>query len=72
MEKIFEAPKPKLIYVFRITDAAHHGCLKVGETTFEVDEDANVFDIKPNSTILNQAAKKRIDHYTQTAGIASE
>ena len=72
MEKIFEAPKPKLIYVFRITDAAHHGCLKVGETTFEVDEDANVFDIKPNSTILNQAAKKRIDQYTQTAGIAYE
>lgn len=72
MEKYFEAPKPKLIYVFRISDAAHHGCLKVGETTFEVDDDANPFDIKPNSSILNTAARKRIDQYTQTAGIAYE
>ncbi len=72
MEKYFEAPKPKLIYVIRITDAAHHGCLKVGETTFEVDEDSNPFDIKPNSSILNKAAHKRIDQYTQTAGIAYE
>lgn len=72
MEKYFEAPKPKLIYVFRISDAAHHGCLKVGETTFEVDDDANPFDIKPNSSILNTAAIKRINQYTQTAGIAYE
>lgn len=72
MENYFEAPKPKLIYVFRITDAAHHGCLKVGETTFDVDENVNPFDIKPNSSVLNAAARKRIDQYTQTAGIAYE
>lgn len=72
MENYFEAPKPKLIYVFRICDAAHNGCLKVGETTFNVDEDVNPLEIKPNSSILNAAARKRIDQYTQTAGIAYE
>ncbi len=72
MENYFEAPKPKLIYVFRISDPAHKGCLKVGETTFEVGEDINPLEIKPNSSILNAAARKRIDQYTQTAGIAYE
>lgn len=24
---------PKLIYIFRINDTAHAGCLKIGETT---------------------------------------
>ena len=32
--------KLKLIYVFRINDAAHRGCLKIGEATCE---DENVF-----------------------------
>ena len=59
--------KFKLIYVFRINDAAHEGCLKVGEATCE---DENIFDLAPNSKVLNQAAKKRINQYTQTAGIA--
>ncbi|MCC8114900.1 MAG: Eco57I restriction-modification methylase domain-containing protein [Bacteroidales bacterium] len=72
MERFFEAPKPKLIYAFRISDAAHAGCVKVGETTFALDEDQNPFDIKPNSTILNKAARKRIDQYTSTAGISYE
>lgn len=56
----------KLIYVFRINDHAHEGCLKIGEAT--VDDD-NLFDLNPNCSILNKAAKKRIDQYTQTAGI---
>lgn len=38
--------KLKLIYVFRIHDAAHHGCLKIGEATCE---DENVFGLSPNS-----------------------
>ena len=59
--------KLKLIYVFRINDAAHKGCLKVGEATCEND---NVFNLAPNSKILNESAKKRINQYTQTAGIA--
>ena len=59
--------KLKLIYVFRIHDAAHHGCLKIGEATCE---DENVFGLSPNSKALNETARKRINQYTQTAGIA--
>lgn len=59
--------KLKLIYVFRINDAAHCGCLKIGEATCE---DENVFGLSPNSKVLNEAARKRINQYTQTAGIA--
>ena len=59
--------KLKLIYVFRINDAAHRGCLKVGEATCNND---SVFGLAPNSKVLNESAKKRINQYTQTAGIA--
>lgn len=59
--------KLKLIYVFRINDTAHRGCLKIGETTCE---DENVFGLSPNNKALNEAARKRINQYTQTAGIA--
>lgn len=59
--------KLKLIYVFRINDTVHRGCLKIGEATCE---DENVFDLSPNSKALNEAARKRINQYTQTAGIA--
>ena len=31
--KFTSSLKLKLIYVFRINDAAHRGCLKVGEAT---------------------------------------
>ncbi len=61
---------PKLIYVMRINDPAHKGCLKVGDATVEggVLNNNNLF--RPNSNLLNQAAQKRINSYTQTAGIA--
>ncbi len=59
--------KLKLIYVFRINDAAHEGCLKVGEATCDSDD---VFGLAPNNKALNESAKKRINQYTQTAGIA--
>jgi len=58
--------KLKLIYVFRINDEEHKGCLKIGETT---SENENIFGLEPNSKPLNEAAKKRINQYTQTAGI---
>ena len=61
----FSSLKPKLIYVFRIIDAAHKGCLKIGETTFEEGD----ITLQPNSSALNKAAKKRIDQYTQTAAV---
>ena len=61
--------KLKLIYVFRINDAAHEGCLKIGEATIEGDKHS---DFKPNSKDLNTAARNRIRQYTQTAGIQYE
>src|SRR5574344_1686930 len=64
--KFTSSLKLKLIYVFRINDAAHRGCLKVGEATCDND---NVFGLAPNSKALNESAKKRINQYTQTAGI---
>ena len=59
--------KPKLIYVFRINDDTHLSCLKIGEATLN---DADVVGLAPNSSLLNKAAKERINSYTQTAGIA--
>lgn len=61
------ALKMKLIYVFRINDEAHRGCLKIGEATCKDD---TTLDQKPCCHALNQAAKERINQYTQTAGIA--
>ncbi len=58
--------KPKLIYVFRINDKEHEGCLKIGEATIGDGEDPG----GKNTNALNKAAKKRINSYTQTAGIA--
>lgn len=65
--KFTSSLKLKLIYVFRINDAAHQGCLKVGEATCDSD---SVFGLAPNSRALNESAKRRINQYTQTAGIA--
>ena len=62
--------KPKLIYVFRINDTAHAGCLKIGEATLPDGSDFGGFS--PCSHVLNQTAKKRIDQYTRTAGITYE
>lgn len=64
----FSKLKAKLIYVFRIPDAAHCDCLKIGEATFD---DGNI-TLPPNSSALNKAAKARIDQYTKTAGITYE
>ncbi len=65
--KFTSSLKLKLIYVFRINDQAHKGCLKIGEAT---TDNENIWGLEPNSKALNQAAKKRINQYTQTAGIA--
>lgn len=55
--------KNRLIYVFRINDATHRGCVKIGEAT------APDGFFQPNSKELNEAARKRINEYTNTAGI---
>ncbi len=65
--KFTSSLKLKLIYVFRINDDAHRGCLKIGEAT---SDNENIWGLEPNSKALNKAAKNRIDQYTQTAGIA--
>jgi hypothetical protein len=65
--KFTSSLKLKLIYVFRINDQAHRGCLKVGEAT---SDNENIWGLEPNSKALSRAAKARIDQYTQTAGIA--
>lgn len=65
--KFTSSLKLKLIYVFRINDDAHQDCFKIGEATAD---NVNIWGLEPNSKALNQAAKKRIDQYTQTAGIA--
>ena len=62
--------KPRLIYVFAIADKQHEGSLKIGETTLGDDTGAAL--AAPNSDVLNQAAKARIDQYTKTAGISYE
>ena len=62
--------KPRLIYVFAIADKQHEGSLKIGETTLV--EDIGAALTTPNSEVLNQAAKARIDQYTKTAAISYE
>jgi len=67
--KFTSSLKLKLIYVFRINDPEHKGCLKIGEAT---SDDENIWGLEPNSKALNEAARKRINQYTQTAGIRYE
>lgn len=56
-----------LIYIFEIPDQAHQGKLKIGKASFKTKTPRD--QLNPNSKELNQAAHKRIDKYTQTAGI---
>lgn len=62
--------KPKLIYVYRIPDEAHRGILKIGEASCKFSP--NYLALQPNSTELNAAARERINHQTQTAGVRYE
>lgn len=59
--------KSKLIYVFAINDERHRDCLKIGETTLDEDDGSELIN---NSEALKEAANKRIQQYTKTAGIA--
>lgn len=60
----------KLIYIFRINDSFHKGALKIGDATIHTNLDYE--ELKENCHELNEAAKKRIDSYTSTAGIIYE
>jgi len=59
--------KSRLIYIFAISDEWHKDCLKIGETT--LDED-NGDMLSANDPLLQEAARKRINQYTKTAGVA--
>lgn len=61
----------KLIYVYRINDSAHEGILKVGEASCK-GSPIEYLTAEPNSKILNDAARERIRHQTQTAGVTPE
>lgn len=66
--KFTSSLKLKLIYVFRINDTEHKGCLKVGEATCDND---NVFGLAPNSKALSpprnvstNIRKQQVSHTT--------
>ena len=62
-----ETTKYKLIYVYTIEDKKHEGYLKVGDT--DVISSLLPDQLTPNSKVLNDAARHRIDQQTQTAGV---
>lgn len=71
MAQIFnQAFEQKLIYVYRINDTAHEGILKIGEASCNAG--MAYFAFEPNCKELNTAAKERIRHQTQTAGVTFE
>lgn len=57
----------KLIYILAINDEAHEGLLKIGDATLKTDQP--IEKLIPNCSLLNKSAKKRIETYTNTAGI---
>lgn len=61
-----------MIYVFRINDKEHNGCLKIGKTSLRNIGLADALALKPGCSLLNKAARDRIDQYTRTAGIRYE
>lgn len=71
MSKGFESSfSYRLIYVFSINDSVHKGLLKIGDTTLKCND--SIDSLPPNCKKLNQAARERINSYTNTAGIAYE
>lgn len=64
--RISAAFKAKLIYIYRINDKAHKNCLKIGDTSIECNDFA---DLPSNCNKLNEAANKRILDSLQVAGI---
>ena len=59
--------KNRFIYIYRINDVEHLDCVKIGEATAP---DGLLF--QPNCKELNDAARKRIDEQTRTAGVKYE
>ena len=57
----------EFIYVYRIPDEAHKGALKVGKSS--LSQAVDFTKLTPNSKVLTEAAKKRINEQLGTAGI---
>ena len=57
---------PQVIYVFRICDEDHKGCLKIGMTKL-IGDDIDVTNLPENCDVLKDIARSRIDEYTSTA-----
>ena len=68
MSECFAGLQANLIYIYRIPDETHEGCLKIGKTTI----DGRYLDYAPNSEPLKARALKRIKQQTQTAGVKAE
>lgn len=59
----------KLIYIYTIDDERHKGLLKIGDTSISSKLIPDPEQVQPNSKLLNQAARKRINHQTNTAAV---
>ena len=68
MDEFVPVDSYKCIYAFTIPDDAHKGCIKVGDATVKTSK--AIDSLPPNCHDLNEAARKRIDSYTSTAGVS--
>ncbi len=68
MKNYFYGGTYNVIYLMRIPMESHNGLIKVGGTSIDIDHGIQ----RPNSSIMNEAADKRIQRYTVTAGIPYE
>ena len=71
MVEYFQAPVSRLIYVYRINDAAHKGAVKIGEATYKEGK-LWPHQLTHDCKELRKAAHERIKGQTLTAGIAYE
>lgn len=61
---------PQVIYVFRVFDEDHKGCLKIGMT--QLDGEADITQLPENCDILRNLAEQRINSYAGPMGVRFE
>lgn len=57
----------KIIYIIELKDEYHKGLLKIGDATLKTE--LPIEKLKPNSSLLNEAARKRINEYANTIAV---
>jgi len=67
MKNFIPTASYKVIYVYAISDEAHHGLLKIGESTLTTSK--LYTELPADCSELNKSARKRIDSETITAGV---